>query len=213
MKKIVHSLGFAWLLKLSSLSKISFIVGSHMAWFSIAAIIGPLSGAFGGVTGSYFVFIGRLLLHCIVSKTLSLSFLAFCIPGFFASLCWATRSKIVHVLLPVLCILLFILHPVGGKVAIYSMYWFIPLFIYTMGYRTPFLRALESTFIAHAVGSVIWLYTVPMAADMWMRLIPIVALERFVYACGMSFVYYCIINLKRVSQQLSLPINQITVTQ
>ena len=44
--------------------------------------------------------------------------------------------------------------------------------------------ALASTFIAHAVGSVIWLYTVPMTAAAWIALIPLVACERMLYASG-----------------------------
>ena len=58
--------------------------------------------------------------------------------------------------------ILFIAHPVGAAAAPYAFYWFIPIFIAMMRNRTLWHDALASTFTAHAVGSVIWLYTVPM---------------------------------------------------
>jgi hypothetical protein len=58
--------------------------------------------------------------------------------------------------------------------------------------RSLFLQALGSTFIAHAVGSVIWLYTVPMTAAMWMGLMPIVLFERIAFALGMVIAHYVI---------------------
>jgi len=58
-----------------------------------------------------------------------------------------------------------------------------------------FLVALSSSFIAHAVGSVIWLYSLSMPAEKWIALIPIVAVERFIFAAGSFLVH---MGLKRI---------------
>ena len=123
-------------------------------------------------------------------KTISLSFFAFCIPGLCASLYWATQHYIIRLLLPVAGMMLFVIHPVGGQAFVYSFYWFIPVALFFIPQRSLFLQALGSTFIAHAVGSVIWLYTVPMAATTWMGLMPLVLFERIAFALGMVITHH-----------------------
>jgi hypothetical protein len=212
-----------------------------MIWLSGVNSILPLSGAFGGVLGAGLVFLMRQLIHIICFKTLSLSFLALCVPGFCASLYWVQPSPhpslkategtarlrrtsspieslfvhVLHLLLPIACMALFIAHPVGSQAFIYSFYWLIPVVLYFIPHRSLFLTALGSTFIAHAVGSVIWCYTVPMTAGMWMGLLPIVALERTLFALGMvvahhmiSFIFKMIddIALRNISAQNQLAI-------
>jgi hypothetical protein len=194
MKMIKNSLkaaSFAGIAKISGLMKVSFLVGSQMVWFSASNAVLPLAGAFGGVMGSGLVFFIRQLLHFIFFKTVSLSFLAFCIPGFCASLYWATQHYTIRLLLPIVCIGLFVIHPVGAQAFVYSLYWLIPVALFFVPQKNLFLQALGSTFIAHAVGSVIWLYTVPMTAAMWMGLMPIVLFERLLFALGMV-VAHCI---------------------
>jgi len=78
-----------------------------------------------------------------------------------ASLYWSTRHYSIRLLLPIVCMGLFIIHPVGAQAFAYSLYWLIPVVLFFVPQRFLFLQALGSTFIAHAVGSVIWLYTVP----------------------------------------------------
>ena len=53
--KSLFSLFFTGLLKLSSLCKASFIIGSYTAFFSLSSMMMPLSGAFGGVLGAFLV--------------------------------------------------------------------------------------------------------------------------------------------------------------
>lgn len=185
MKNSFKAASYAAIFKLSGLLKVSFLVGSQMIWFSGINSVLPLSGAFGGVLGAGLIFLMRQLIHLACFKTLSLSFLALCIPGFFASLYWATNHFAVRLLLPITCMVLFVAHPVGGQAFFYSLYWLIPVVLYFVPQQSLFLTALGSTFVAHAVGSVIWCYTMPMTANMWMGLMPIVALERTLFALGM----------------------------
>ena len=185
---------YALILKLSGLFKVSFLVGSQMIWFSGINAVLPLSGAFGGAFGAGLVFLVRQLVHLFYFKTLSLSFLAFCIPGFCAALYWSSHSIFIRLLLPVACMILFVIHPVGSQAFVYSFYWLIPIALYFVPRKSLFLTALGSTFVAHAVGSVIWCYTIVMTPAMWMGLLPIVALERLLFALGMV-VAHCLISL------------------
>lgn len=186
---------YAAIFKLSGLLKVSFLLGSQMIWFSGINSVLPLSGAFGGVLGAGLVFLVRQLVHLFCFKTVSLSFLALCIPGFCASLYWSSRHAFIRLFLPLACMVLFIAHPVGGEAFIYSLYWLIPVVLYCVPHRSLFLTALGSTFVAHAVGSVIWCYTVSMTPGMWMALMPIVALERTAFALAMVIAYRVISSI------------------
>jgi len=189
MKKLVQSFGFALGVKASSACKLSFVVGSHMIWLSPASILVPLTGAFGGILGASVVCVIRMIVHCIIFKTLALSSLAFFVPGYCASIYWATSSSVIRFFLPLACMVLFIAHPIGGQAFLYSLYWLIPVVLFFIPRQSLFLNALGSTFVAHAVGSVIWLYTVPMSAAIWLSLIPVVAVERLLFACSMVVLY------------------------
>ncbi len=234
MKMIKNSLkaaSYAGIAKISGLLKVSFLVGSQMIWFSASNSVLPLAGAFGGVMGSGLVFFLRQLVHIIFFKTISLSFLAFCVPGLCASLYWASNHYAIRLLLPIACMGLFVIHPVGAQAFVYAFYWLIPIVLYFIPQKpvrsfdgaqdklrfgeggTVFLQALGSTFVAHAVGSVIWLYTMPMTAGMWIGLMPIVLCERIVFALGMvvahrilSLIFGAIDALNIVDKKSAMPV-------
>lgn len=180
--------------KLLSICKLSFVVGSQAILFSASNLSMPLIGFFGGVTGATFIWALLLLCRYAVSS-FSLSTLAFYIPGYCAALYLATPSRLVRCGMPILAMALFLLHPVGLQAAFYSSYWLIPLGIGLLPPRSFFAQALGATFTAHAVGSVIWLYTVPMAPEVWLGLIPLVALERLTFAAGMVVMRAAIVYL------------------
>lgn len=192
IKNSLKAASFAGAVKLSGLIKVSFLVGSQMIWFSGVNSVLPLAGAFGGVIGAGLIFTLRQLVHLLFFKTISLSFLALCIPGFCASLYWAVNHSAIRVGIPLVCMGLFIAHPVGAESFVYSLYWLIPVVLYCLPRKTLFVHALSSTFIAHAVGSVIWLYTVPTVAGMWMGLMPLVLIERLLFALGMVIAHHVI---------------------
>lgn len=96
------------------------------------------------------------------------------------------------VLLPIACMFLFVLHPTGSVAFIYSLYWLIPITVYFIQLffkHSVFLVALSSTFVAHAVGSVMWLYLVPMPPERFIALTPVVAVERLSIAVGGFLIY------------------------
>lgn len=185
-----NALFFALLTKWASLFKVSFIIGSQFAWFSGVNIVVPLSGAFAGITGTFATLFLRMFFGLLFFGPTSLSYLAFYAPGFCASLYWASLSIAIRVVLPAACIMLFVLHPVGGLAYVYALYWLIPIALYFLGRKTIFFDALGSTLVAHAVGSVIWLYTVPTTPIFWLGLIPFVIVERVLFASGMVVMYH-----------------------
>jgi len=96
------------------------------------------------------------------------------------------------VILPLLCMLSFVVHPVGGRAAVYSLYWLIPIVSYGVQFfraRSLFLTSLSGAFITHAVGSVMWLYFVPTIPSKWIVLVPIVAVERLMVAAAGVVVF------------------------
>jgi hypothetical protein len=204
---------YAGILQLSSLVKLSFVVGSQMIWFSGTNAILPLAGAFGGIAGCAMIFLMRQLIHLFFFKTISLSFLAFCVPGFCASLYWATCHYAIRLLLPLLCMALFIIHPVGEQAWVYSLYWLIPVALYLRPHSSLFLHALGSTFIAHAVGSVIWLYTVPMTVHQFMLLIPLVLVERILFALGMVLAYHLFSFIFRMINSMTTENRKVRVSK
>jgi len=95
-------------------------------------------------------------------------------------------------LLPLTCMLLFVFNSVVGSAFLYSFYWFIPMILYFVKSKNVFVAALSSTFVAHAVGSILYLYSTNMPPDKWLALIPVVAFERFVAAFGVVLFYMAI---------------------
>ena len=194
--------GFARFIGLSSLVKLSWIVGSHISFFSGINIAAPLSGAFGGIFGSIVAFVVRIAINFCFFGVLSVKCLLLGVPNFFASLYWGTTHWLVRVGLPITCMALFWLHPTGFAAGAYALYWLIPVTIHFLSRKHIFFEALGSTFVAHAVGSIIWLYAAPMMPGVWLALIPMVALERLLFATGMVVAHYLITTVMHyVNQQ------------
>ena len=107
-----------------------------------------------------------------------------------------TAKFLLQVFVPLICMVLFVTHPIGKNAVVYSLYWFIPVFLFIyqefIHSSSVFGTALSSTFIAHAVGSVISLYTFSIPASIWISLIPMVAIERLVFAGGTVLVFHTI---------------------
>ncbi len=192
------------LLELSGYLKGSYVVGTKRLFFSGINCSGPLINRFSGI--------GALLLytirHLLVFSAGNPFFnpLVYHIPTFIASAYWYSTNKAVRLLLPAACMAAFILHPVGYQAFFYSGFWLIPMIIHLLPVRNPFLEALGTTFIAHAIGSVLVLYMNPLPAAMWLSLMPVVVIERLLFATGMTCIYYAAITIKRLIEQYESPI-------
>ena len=187
----MQSIGVILVSKLFAFSKFSLAVGTFWTSFSLRAMLTPLVGAFGGALGISLLASSTLAQMLFFKKALSLSFLAFSgIPSIAASLYWAFESRVARIIIPAFCMVLFIAHPEGMYAAPYALYWLIPIGVAYFSYESIFLLALGSTFTAHAVGSVLWLYATHMQAGYWYGLLPLVPAERLLLASGMAVSYY-----------------------
>lgn len=182
--------------ELTRLAKFSFIIGSKGAFFSPAQSFSPLVGFFGGVTSSIAIFSARIIITGLFSGLSAYITSLYHIPTFCGALYLSTNSKIVRIGIPLVCMALFIAHPIGSQAYLYSCYWLIPIGIALLNRRSVFMQALGSTFTTHAVGSVIWLYTHSLSSSSWNMLIGIVWAERLLLAAAMTALYYAITYLQ-----------------
>jgi hypothetical protein len=207
---LLKSVSYLILFELTRFLKVNFIVGSTYAFFSGGNCVGPLSGAWYGFVGTS-LFALWTIVRSIVWGELPFTLTAYHISTVCASAYWTTRSWLVRIGIPVACIFLFIAHPVGRQAFFYSFYWFIPLALYFVKKQTLFTTALGSTFTAHAVGSVLWLYTGSYTPAMFVALMPVVIIERLFFACGMVLVHQAIEFIVRHSQLFSVKSGRQTI--
>jgi len=176
----------------SSLIPLSYIIGSYASFFSLTTVVAALVGKYSSLWS--------LVLFFITCKKISfLNFFYFGIkrvPLFFAAWSYKTSNKIISVVTPLVCMMLFIIHPIGFFSWGYTMLWLIPVSIFFSKTKNIFMKSLSSVFIAHAVGSVIWLYTHETDTALWISLIPVVIFERVLMAAIITMVEFCIIKIK-----------------
>jgi len=107
-------------------------------------------------------------------------------------------SFLINVIVPIVCMVLFAMHNVGSEAVMYSFYWFIPMVIHFINgllnarFSKYFLSALASTFVAHALGSIVYLYVMNTTPVIWNALIPVVAMERLAFSSVIVVTYFVI---------------------
>jgi|GEM_PF-566798 len=200
--------------------KTSWVVGSYFKFFSAKQILLPISGIFGTLFVSMVSIIKNFLISgsftgsFITESTLlpipALYLSSLYLPTLAGSLYWSSYSwnsytaALIRLGIPATCMFLFGLHPIIGTSAFtYALLWLIPIAIYCVSLisqtafsraatHSVFLQALGSTYTVHAVGSVLWLYTRPIAPALWLGLIPIAFIERLCFALAMTGAHYTI---------------------
>jgi len=194
-------------IKMAALLKMSYIIGSEMAFFSATNVLHPIGGKMLGVSGSFLWFVLTCAVRLGSGASMYLSII-YGLPGFCAALYMARSHMLIRLILPLICMILFIVHPVGLYAAPYAFYWLIPVVLYFVNKQSFFKDVLGATFVAHAVGSVAWLYLIPMPVSYWWGLIPIVAVERLSFATAAVLVYsgymYCMRIIKNLKQRKAL---------
>jgi hypothetical protein len=176
-------------IELSRLVKVSFMQGSSALFFSCVNIAAPMVGVLGGLNVAIYSFSLQVILKFLLLGAGIIPLIGYHIPHIFASAYWNSNYKLAKILIPLACMVLFILHPCGYQAWAYAMLWLIPMVLAFVN-NNIFLKALGSTFVAHAIGSVIWIYSVPMTSMQWIGLIPNVIAERVLFASAMVIVYY-----------------------
>lgn len=174
--------------------KISFIVGSKLAFFSFSSILSPAIGALNKTSSLFIIFAIQIIFSTINNPEIALlNLFLYKLPGIAGALYASSNNKL-KVFIPALFIILFILHPVGNIAWLYSMYWLIPIAL--INNNNIFCRFLSASFLTHGMGSIIYLYTKNLAPEIWISLIPIVLLERLIIASGSTLIYSAINNIK-----------------
>jgi hypothetical protein len=174
------------------------IVGSKTK-FTLFDFFGPIATGFIGlVPGVIAVFLMQVvnfLIHGanIVDAGTIIKFF----PMLFAAFYFGRKGKF-NVILPVLAIIAFIAHPNGRGAWYYSMYWLIPIVCYFLRDKSLLAKSLGTTFTAHAVGSTLYLYVFALPTAVWTSLIPVVAMERILFAVGIAATYLVFNNVLNI---------------
>ena len=181
-RKILFSIIFTILGLIAFQISISHIIGSSQN-FTLFELLGPVGGMFlGPILGAASAFVVYSLNIFIFHKSLDFLTMALVLPPMLAAVYFGLKQKKTAIIFPI-CIVLFLLNPIGRQAWMYSMIWLIP-FIATFFKRRLILNSLGATFTAHAVGSVIFLYSFGLTPAIWMALIPVVFIERGVFTLG-----------------------------
>lgn len=183
--------GFVLLVLITQRIDLAAVVGAEGQHFTLFQMVGPLAGAFLGPFLGIATVLGAEILDLgIFGTSFDLITILRLTPMLFAAYYFGTRRRNSGTVVPAVAMALFWLHPTGQQAWPYALYWVIPIGISFAGKKqNMFLRSLGATFTAHAVGSVLFLYAVPMDAGMWLALIPQVALERLLFASGIALSY------------------------
>lgn len=190
-QKILFLIIFAVLGLITFQIPISKIVGSSQR-FTFFEFIVPLGGMFlGPLFGALAAFIVRTVNIIIIRQTLDLLTIIRFLPMILAAVYFGMRGRKTAIIFP-LCIVLFLIHPIGQKAWLYPLIWLIP-FIATFSKQRLILNSLGATFTAHSVGSTIFLYAFGLTPQIWLSLIPVVFIERGIFTLGI-WVSYLAIN-------------------
>lgn len=192
-KKILFVVIFVILGLLASQIRLSPIIGTKGQSFTPLEFLGPTSGMFlGSLPGAISVFFVKLFSVIFAGQQFNLATIIRLFPMMFAAIYFGLnrtrKSDILILIIPIIAILLFIVHPEGRQAWFYSLYWLIPIIAFFKKERL-ILNALGSTFIAHAVGSIAFLYAFNLTAPVLVGLIPVVFVERVSFAIGIWATY------------------------
>ncbi|MBI4249990.1 hypothetical protein HY622_00150 [Candidatus Uhrbacteria bacterium] len=173
---------------------IAKLAGSKTAFTAYDAFA-PIAGAFlGSIPGIIAVFLMQVLNFFVQGAVIqdAGTIIRF-FPMLFAVWYFADKRK-ANIIVPMFAIVAFLLHPIGRQVWYFTLFWTIPIIAHVFRERFVFARALGATFSAHAVGGALWIWTFSMPASVWQSLIPVVILERFVFAVGITITFLAVSN-------------------
>ncbi|MFH0817863.1 MAG: hypothetical protein V1909_04480 [Candidatus Micrarchaeota archaeon] len=173
----------------------SQVLGAESQSFTVFQFFGPMTAAFiGPALGLGAILASEVTNVILLGKSFSLFEVARLFPMLFAAYYFAKGKNPLGIALPLVCMALFIAHPIGGQVWYFSLYWLIPVIAAFFPERLAG-RALGATFTAHAVGTVAYIYLFQSTPAFWLALIPVVAFERLLFASGISISYVALNTL------------------
>lgn len=166
----------------------SNILGSQIK-FNLFDFYGPIAGAFmGSIWGLLLVAAMQFCNWAFHGFSTDTATLIRFLPMLLSVLYFARKTPFI-LLVPGAAMIAFWIHPEGRQAWYYAFYWLIPFAMYFLRDKFLFSRALGTTFTAHCVGSVLFLYAFNLKAVVWTGLIPIVWMERGLMAIGITLTY------------------------
>ena len=163
-----------------------------MVYDAFAPIAGSFIGTLPGVVAVFLMQFINFLKDGAVVQDIGTIIRFF--PMLFAVLYFARKSNF-NLVIQVLAIIAFIAHPIGQTVWYYTLFWTIPIIAHFFRDKFLLARALGATFTAHAVGGALWIWAFAMPAGVWISLIPVVAMERALFALGICVSFVLVNNL------------------
>ena len=192
MKKFRSKLSFICLFFLIGLIALQIpftrLLGGNVK-FTLYDFLAPTAGAFlATIPGILTVLLIQLVNFLIHPDSFTgLSSLIRIFPVLFAVFYFA-KKRTANILIPLMAMVIFNLHPIGRSAWQYSLLWLVPLFAHFYR-KNLFLRSLGATFTAHAVGGALWVWAFGLSREMWLALIPQTLMERTLMAGGISLFY------------------------
>lgn len=186
------------------------VIGSKQA-FTLFDFMGPIGGMIlGAWPAALSVILVKGFNFLISGEAASFTSIVRFFPMAAAALYFGTKSKKISII-PIVCIILFWTHPEGRQAWYFALFWIIPIIALFKKDRL-ILNSLGSTFTAHAIGSVAFLYVLNLPAPVWTGLIPVVLMERGLFAIG-TWASFLIFNsvLSKASKYIkikSLKVNE-----
>lgn len=163
-----------------------------MLYDAFAPIAGAFIGSLPGVVAVFLMQFVNFLVHGAIIEDAG-TIIRF-LPMLFATLYFAQKGKF-NIIIPVLAIIAFLINPIGRSVWYFTLFWIIPIVAYFFRDRFLLARALGATFTAHAVGGAFWIWIFALPAPVWISLIPVVAIERALFALGICVSFVLVNNL------------------
>lgn len=184
---------------------VNFLAGSKVK-FTLFDLFAPASGAFIGTTfGIFSVLTAQIINIALHGFVLDRGVIIRLFPTLFA-IWFFSKKDSRQLLIPLIAIISFNLNPVGRSVWFYSLFWLVPYIVWPLRERFLIARSLGATMTAHAVGGAIWIWAFSLPSAVWISLIPIVIVERMIFALGISANYILFNNvLKFVAEKKLIP--------
>lgn len=206
-RNFIKLISLLFTLNIAKFFKLTFILGSRVAFFSFSQAIAPISGLLFDRKLNLFTFFSRIILSVFTGFNLFF-ILLYHIPTFCASVYLNSKSNLAKISIPFISIILFLSNPniIKSNLAIklYCLYFTVPIIITFLRTKSIFLNCLASTFVAHSVGTILWLYTHKFNELIYYKLISIVWAERLLFALIMTSAFY---TIKLVNNLLKDKIN------
>ncbi len=198
-KKIAFFISFAVISFFALQIPVFKLEGAPVA-FTLFDFIAPISGAFVGLIPGVAIVFGAQVINALlhggfphIASVVRLFPTLFAV-AYFALYTKESRFKSLILAVPLLAMVAFNLHPIGRTVWYYSLYWLIPVACFAVKDRFSFARSLGATFTAHGVGGAMWIWLFNLPANVWIGLIPQVAMERGLIAIGVFVSYHLFVQ-------------------